>query len=144
MEKIKYLIDSEEVLESVFQESLVNSMLEDNIREEFLEEIDNEYGNASFDLDMMHRNSGTTRIIVQWGILSLLYYVLVVRSFKHVIRIYNPVRPWHVFLPFIVLFLSGFSQSIFQYPFFLGLMFLEFIPGNLENESEDNLVLEHT
>jgi Mg/Co/Ni transporter MgtE len=44
MEKIKYLIDSEEVLESVFQESLVNSMLEDNIREEFLEEIDNEYG----------------------------------------------------------------------------------------------------
>jgi Mg/Co/Ni transporter MgtE len=44
MEKIKYLIDSEEVLESVFQESLVNSMIEDNIREEFLEEIDNEYG----------------------------------------------------------------------------------------------------
>lgn len=106
--------------------------------------IENEYGNNSFDLDVMHRNSGITRIIVQWGILSILYYILVIRSFKHIIRIYNPVRPWHVFLPFIVLFLSGFSQSIFQYPFFLGLMFLEFIPSNSENNVESNLVVEHT
>jgi len=90
----------------------------------------------------MHRNSGATRIVVQWGILAILYYVLVIRSFKHVLRIYNPERAWHVFLPFIVLFLSGFSQSIYQYPFFMGLMFLEFIPEQVDETEETELAVE--
>lgn len=104
--------------------------------------IENEYGNGSFDLDIMHRNSGATRIIVQWGILAFFYYFLVIRSFKHVLRIYNPEKAWHVFLPFIVLFLSGFSQSIYQYPFFMGLMFLEFIPGQVDDLVEPNLSID--
>ncbi len=104
--------------------------------------IENEYGNGNFDLDIMHRNSGATRIVVQWGILAILYYLLVIRSFKHVLRIYNPEKAWHVFLPFIVLFLSGFSQSIYQYPFFMGLMFLEFIPEHVDEIEETELAVE--
>jgi hypothetical protein len=94
--------------------------------------ISAEFGASFFDMETMHRNSGVTRIVVQWGILSLLYYFLVIKSFKHVIKIHAPSRPITAALPFFVLFLSGFSQSIFQYPLFIGLMFLQFLPNEEE------------
>ena len=94
--------------------------------------INAEFGSGFFDMETMHRNSGVTRIVVQWGILSLLYYFLVIKSFRHVIKIYAPSRPITAALPFFVLFLSGFSQSIFQYPLFIGLMFLQFLPNEKE------------
>jgi hypothetical protein len=95
-----------------------------------------EFGTSFFDMESMHRNSGVTRIIVQWGILAILYYFLVFKSFRHVIKIYSPRLPITAALPFFVLLLSGFSQSIFQYPFFFGLMFLQFLPND---EEEINL-----
>jgi hypothetical protein len=38
--------------------------------------------------------------------------------------------------------MSGFSQAIYQYPFFSGLMFLEFIPERVDELVEHNFSTE--
>jgi hypothetical protein len=86
-----------------------------------------QFGTGFFDKETMHRNSGVTRIIVQWGILSLLYYILVYRGFRNILQVHKAADKFSAFFPFIVLFLSGFSQPIFQYPFFMGLIFFQLI-----------------
>lgn len=97
-----------------------------------------QFGTGFFDKETMHRNSGVTRIVVQWGILALLYYILVFRGFRNIIQVYNANHQYGAFFPFIVLFLSGFSQPIFQYPLFMGLIFFQLIgkDDQVENESE--------
>jgi hypothetical protein len=101
-----------------------------------------QFGTSFFDKETMHRNSGVTRIVVQWGILSLLYYVLVFRGFRNIVNVYSSSDKYSPIFLFIVLLLSGFSQSIFQYSFFMGLIFFQLIgnqheyPENEENKLE--------
>jgi hypothetical protein len=98
-----------------------------------------QFGTAFFDKETMHRNSGVTRIVVQWGILSLLYYILVFRGFRNIINVYSSSDKYSPIFLFIVLILSGFSQSIFQYSFFMGLIFLQIIGKQHEHsEFEEN------
>lgn len=90
-------------------------------------EIKAMYGTEDFDIESMHRNNALTKVFVQWGILAFLYLFYIYRGFKKICMIYrNELKIAPVFL-FVVLLLNAFSQPIFQYPFFFGLMFLQFI-----------------
>lgn len=90
-----------------------------------------QYGTEEFDIGLMHRNNGATRIFVQWGVLAIFYLFNVYKGFNKISSLYDN----KLFIPgyfiLIVLMLNAFSQSIFQYPFFYGLMFLQLINNQL-------------
>lgn len=83
-----------------------------------------QYGTEIFDKEVMHRNNGLTRLVATWGILAYLYVLIVLIGLRKLAATVNPKRPLSPVLPFLVLLISGFSQTIFQYPFFMGLVFL--------------------
>jgi hypothetical protein len=83
-----------------------------------------QYGTDIFDKAVMHRNNGLTRLIATWGIIGYIYLIFVFVGFRKLALALNPSKPLSPVLPFLVLLISGFSQTIFQYPFFMGLVFL--------------------
>lgn len=83
-----------------------------------------QYGTEIFDKEVMHRNNGLTRVIATWGLLGYLYLMMVFFGLRKLATALNPKKPLSPILPFLVLLISGFSQTIFQYPFFMGLVFL--------------------
>jgi hypothetical protein len=83
-----------------------------------------QYGTDVFDKVVMHRNNGLTRLIATWGIIGYIYLIFVFIGLRRLAFALNPQKPLSPLLPFLVLLISGFSQTIFQYPFFMGLVFL--------------------
>lgn len=83
-----------------------------------------QYGTEIFDKEVMHRNNGLTRLIATWGIIGYLYLLFVFIGLTKLASALNPKKPLSPVLPFLVLLISGFSQTIFQYPFFMGLVIL--------------------
>jgi hypothetical protein len=83
-----------------------------------------QYGTDIFDKAIMHRNNGLTRLIATWGIIGYIYLIIVFLGFRKLALALSPSKPLSPVLPFLVLLIGGFSQTIFQYPFFMGLVFL--------------------
>lgn len=92
--------------------------------------IQNIYGTETFDVQQMHRNNGFTKLFVQWGMLALLYLYQILISFYTVCKSFISSYRVATLVSFIVLLLGASSQGIFQYPLFMGLMFLQFIYHN--------------
>lgn len=86
-----------------------------------------QYGSEKFNLEQMHRNNGLTRVFVQWGLLALVYLYNIKKSFSNICKQYPNNLKITSFTIFFVILFNGFSQNIFQYTFFYGLMFLQFI-----------------
>lgn len=90
--------------------------------------LEAKYGLSFFDISVMHRNNGLTSFFVTWGIiLGLLYFSLYYISLRNVTRFYRRNERFIPLVAFLIIILSGFSQGIFQYPFFHALMFLGFV-----------------
>ena len=84
------------------------------------------YGKTILYSRATHRNNGLTRIFVQYGVFALVILYMIMKSMRNITYMY--IRDKYYFLlPFTVILLSSFSQNIFQYPFFMGLMFMQFI-----------------
>ncbi|MEO6904084.1 MAG: hypothetical protein ABI315_13180 [Bacteroidia bacterium] len=78
---------------------------------------------AFFTVDQ-HRNNGATDLLATYGIfLTVFCFYYYFKAFK-AICIYSNFNQGFAFYAFIILFLLGFSQGIFQYAFFKSLLFL--------------------
>ena len=75
--------------------------------------------------DFMHRNNGVTGLLTQYGlIIFIVYFLFYYLSFVRLTRIYGATMNFAaVFLTMILI--MGFTQRVFAFPFFLGLMFLQ-------------------
>jgi len=84
------------------------------------------YEQLNIDNISLHRNNGLTKIFVQWGILAVLYLYFIFKSFKYLkTKIFKSVySPW---FPFLAILMLGFSQNIFRFSFFYGLMLWQYI-----------------
>lgn len=71
-----------------------------------------------------HRNNGLSDLLATYGI--FVFIVLLYNYYKtlKVLCLANSFNKNFAILSFIVFLIMGFSQSIFQYPFFLGIMFI--------------------
>lgn len=88
------------------------------------------YGTERFIHSVMHRNNGLTKLFVQWGlILSLIFLIQIYRSIVKLNYMYGNKHSYAIIL-FISLLMSSFSQGIFQYPFFMGFIFIQYINFN--------------
>lgn len=92
------------------------------------------YGVNYFEISFMHRNNGLTKLFVQWGIIfALIFLYQIKKSFYHIVKQFRKPSSFALIL-FTSFILSAFSQGIFQYPFFMGLMFLQFVNFNQMNK----------
>jgi membrane-associated HD superfamily phosphohydrolase len=98
--------------------------------------IENIYGKSEFNLTLMHRNNGLTKLIVNYGFIIFIIYMLrVYKSMIYLCKLNNQRKLLGLFL-FISIIELGFSQSIFNYPVFY--LFL-FLPKFLELEYRKTL-----
>jgi hypothetical protein len=87
---------------------------------------EHKYKTSTWDIKKMHRNNGVMNFITQWGIiLFLFYFINYTSSFKKMCIFFNRNIVFAAVL-LISILLLGFSQTLFQYPFFHSLMFLQF------------------
>jgi hypothetical protein len=87
--------------------------------------IEARYGLSYYDPVLMHRNNGITNFLVQWGILlTILYFFLYYKSMRNYIIFLKSRNKYSAIVGFIIILLCGFSQGIFQYPFFHAFIFL--------------------
>lgn len=71
-----------------------------------------------------HRNNGLTALLASYGI--VIFFVLLSNYYKSlkVLCVAYSFNKSFAFFSFVVILLLGFSQTIFQYPFFYSLMFI--------------------
>ncbi|RPI66250.1 MAG: hypothetical protein EHM47_17110 [Ignavibacteriales bacterium] len=100
----------------------------------------NIYKTSTWDTKKMHRNNGITNFITRWGlIISFVFFGCYKLSANKIVSYYsaNKLFSW-VFL--ITMLLLGFSQGLFQYPFFYSLAFLQFgYKQTAEYKTENNV-----
>jgi hypothetical protein len=78
----------------------------------------------SGELQLNHRNNGTTNLLVEFGIFGFFaFFYFMYLSFKGYCE-YNKFRPIFAFYATILILIMGFSQMIFIKPFFIGFSFL--------------------
>jgi hypothetical protein len=88
-------------------------------------DIGNMYNTSTWNIKKMHRNNGITNFVTQWGvILFVIYFYNYKRSAKK-ICIYYKSNENLSFIFLISMILLGFSQGLFQYPFFHAIIFLQ-------------------
>ncbi|MCB0395334.1 MAG: hypothetical protein KDD36_01695 [Flavobacteriales bacterium] len=81
----------------------------------------------TFFTEEQHRNNGLSDLLATYGIFVFVVVLLnYYRTFK-VLCLANDFNKTFALLAFAVVLLLGFSQSIFQYPFFLSLMFIHYM-----------------
>lgn len=91
------------------------------------------YGTTQFLYEIMHRNNGLTKLLVQWGLPFGFYFLyLIKRGFNSWAKIYES-KSITVWIVYGSLLISGFSQGIFQYPFFMSFLFMKFIDEKSNN-----------
>lgn len=83
------------------------------------------YGVNYWDVGLMHRNNGFTKLFVTWGVLAIYILYRFRKSCVNIGFYYNLLNGGQI-LFFIILVLS-FTQTIYQYPFFLGIAFWSII-----------------
>jgi hypothetical protein len=89
------------------------------------------YGTDEFEVELMHRNNNVTKIFVQWGLIAFFYLFFIYKGMIIICKnSSNKLKIKPIFI-FTILIVNAFSQSIFQYPFFYGLMFIQFIDFKL-------------
>jgi hypothetical protein len=104
--------------------------------------LESRYNTSVWNIKEHHRNNGITAFITQWGIvLFIFYFYNYFKSISIICKYYNvDDKVSSVFL--IAILLLGFSQGLFQYPFFHSLMFLQFAYSDLNpNELSSKLTL---
>jgi len=79
------------------------------------------YGTTNFDLQTMHRNNGLTKLFVTWGIIAI-YILWRIWVSCRIVAYSYAVKNGNIIL-FAGIILSSFSQNIFQFSFFLGILF---------------------
>lgn len=74
-----------------------------------------------------HRNNGLTGLLASYGI--IIFCMLLYNYYKtlKVLCVENDFHKHFAIFAFIVILLLGFSQTIFQYPFFYSIMFIHYI-----------------
>lgn len=91
--------------------------------------IEATYGISFFVKKEMHRNNGLTKLFVQWGLLGIVFLYLTFKGTQGV-SIFFTKNIYYSYILMAVIILNGFSQSIFQYTFFMGLMFWHVVYKN--------------
>lgn len=79
------------------------------------------YDVSYWDVSLMHKNNGFTKLFVTWGIAAIYILYRFRKSFFHISNYYSVANGGQI-LFFIFIILSS-SQTVFQYPFFLGMAF---------------------
>ncbi|OQA01361.1 MAG: hypothetical protein BWY70_00410 [Bacteroidetes bacterium ADurb.Bin408] len=83
-------------------------------------------GVVEYDIKTRHRNNGVSKIIVYYGIIFVIYYFyLFYRTFGKIVTYYE--SDYKPFFCLLIVLILGFSQIIFQFPFFLSFPFLEYV-----------------
>jgi hypothetical protein len=84
------------------------------------------YGGRQFTFftSEQHRNNGLTALLASYGI--VIFFVLLINYYKSLktLCIAHSFNKSFALFSFVVILLLGFSQTIFQYPFFYSLMFI--------------------
>lgn len=76
------------------------------------------------ELQLNHRNNGTTNLLVEFGFFGFFaYFYFMYLSFKSYCE-YNKFKPIFAFYATILILIMGFSQMIFIKSFFIGFSFL--------------------
>ena len=90
---------------------------------------------------MNHRNNGTTNLLVEFGFFGFVaFFYYMYQSFALLCKRYK-AKIQYAFVFTMIVVALGFSQKIFQKPFFIGLsfMFLAAIPKNeVDNLNDEN------
>lgn len=110
--------------------------------------LENQFRTSTWDTKKMHRNNGITNFITQWGLILFVFYFYNYKKSGDNICAYFDSNKNLSIVFLISILLSGFSQGIFQYPFFHSLMFLQFTYyRNLSSstiETESNIQFERS
>jgi hypothetical protein len=93
-------------------------------------DIENKFNTSLWDEKKMHRNNGVTGFMTEWGLLLfVLYFANYKKSANYICSYFNSNAKLAIIFLISVLLL-GFSEGLFQYPFFHSLMFLQFAYNN--------------
>jgi len=98
-------------------------------------DIGNMYNTSNWNIKKMHRNNGITNFVTQWGIIIFVIYFYNYKKSADSICIYYKSNKSLSFIFLISMILLGFSQGLFQYPFFHALIFLQFSYSLIETVS---------
>jgi hypothetical protein len=87
------------------------------------------YGGAKFTFfsHEQHRNCGLTAVLATYGIFVFIYFFYNYYKTLKTVCIANHFNPKFAGYSFIVIWVLGFSQTVFQYPFFYSLMFVHLV-----------------
>jgi len=100
--------------------------------------IKNIYHKDKFEIELMHRNNGLTKLMVNYGILIFLFFIFQIYNTFYLLS--KPDK-MSAFIIFLALLISGFSQTIFNYPLLYAFLFLPEViktqlkQSNIKNES---------
>lgn len=101
------------------------------------------YGGREYSIfsAQQHRNNGLTGLLAMYGfILTAIYFYMYFRSFSGIVYQFER-RSFFKYAALLVIFIIGFSQSLFIRPFFMCFLFLSAVytlkPYETEDETED-------
>lgn len=85
--------------------------------------MENIFGTDQEDLDIMHRNNGLTKFLVQYGLVGfIIYFFLFIKYFSHIRVIFHVSLGFMIFA-FIAILSLAFSQVVLLFPVFLCFVF---------------------
>jgi hypothetical protein len=94
------------------------------------------YGATEWDHQLMHRNNGLTNLFTRWGlILGFFFLWNYYKAFRNIATSYNLNRNF-IWIALVSIMLSAFSQTIFRFSFFMGLMLLQYVYTNIKKVNE--------
>jgi hypothetical protein len=105
-------------------------------------DIQNKYGTSIWNLKKMHRNNGITNFMTEWGLIIFVFYFANYKKSSDNICMYFQSNKYLSVVFLIIIWLSGFSEAIFQYTFFHSMMFLQFSYKGILVNNEDEVETE--